>query len=91
MNLKKYHSPIDNIYIFNNFNKSLLFCKNNLEFYKIWVIGGKQIYNIALKHHLLNEIYHNEILKNDDNTLIKSDTYMYLPSINYFYVKKLKM
>jgi dihydrofolate reductase/thymidylate synthase len=42
-----------NLFFINDFDKALEKFKNN----KIWVIGGKQIYNIALIHPQLNDIY----------------------------------
>ena len=46
----------DNVSITDDFNKALQICKNkNVD--TIWVIGGSEIYNLALVHPKLNKIY----------------------------------
>jgi dihydrofolate reductase / thymidylate synthase len=66
----------DNIFYFNSFQNAY----NNAIKYinsKIWVIGGKEIYELALKHYKINKIYYN-IIKNE----YKCDTYINMNKYN---------
>lgn len=60
----KYEKTYPNIIFCDSFSDSISMLQT-LKHYCAWVIGGKSIYNQALKHHLLYNVYHNTILRED--------------------------
>lgn len=60
-----------NYFVVKNFNQAINISKN-MPHYKVWVIGGKQLYSEAFNHYLCGNIYHSiipEEIEVDDDTL----------------------
>jgi len=70
----------ENLLFMNDFDKAIEYCKNMNTF----VIGGSQIYNLALNHIELNNIYLTKIIKdyNCDNFVILPKEKIIFNSIN---------
>ncbi len=55
----------ENAIIVNDFNKALIECQNK-KVDTVWVIGGREVYNLAFNHPLLKKIYITIINKDYD-------------------------
>ena len=70
----------EDIKTFNNFDKALEFCEDNIYIDKVFVIGGSTIYNLCLN----NPIYYNQIDKIHLSVIYqkyKCDTFINLKQI----------
>jgi len=70
----------DNIHSFNDFNQALIFCDDNIYIDKVFVIGGKSLYDICLNDSRFSrniDSIHLSIIKEK----AKCDTYIDLKKI----------
>jgi dihydrofolate reductase len=67
----------DNIFVFKTISDAYNFSKNNSK-RTIWVIGGSQIYEEAVKLNLINKLYVTKL-----DTEYKCDTFLGPNTINY--------
>jgi len=74
----------DNIVCFNNFNNALDFCENNIYIDKVFIIGGKSLYDLCLNNPLysnkIDKIYLSIIFEN-----YNCDTFINLKNILKYY------
>ena len=59
-----------------------------IKHYKAWVIGGKSIYNQALKHHLLDLVYYNIVHPTREMSTFMCDTFVALPKMERHLVSR---
>jgi dihydrofolate reductase/thymidylate synthase len=49
-------TDLEHAYVMHDFDEALRFCKSK-SFHEVWVIGGSEIYTIAMEHPLLDKLY----------------------------------
>lgn len=79
-NIKKIDTTCDIVYAFNDLENALVYCEENVCIDKVFVIGGKSLYDLCLNNEKYSKYIDNihlSIIKHR----IKCDTYIDLKSI----------